>query len=230
MRAFLLCLLTLCPLIGNAQEFKKISCRFLCLDSANPAPPLLNIGEKDSEILCTIYTEEISPAVACTAKDNTINFISSVDRKPVATAKIPNNGKAFILIFVPAAKAPDALPWRVFVIEDSSANFPDGGAFVANFHNQEVRFVLGEKKLMLKSGSSHGFASPSKLDAFNMAPVSFEFQQKGTWRVAKESMLRFLPGMRYLFFAYIDPTSGRPKISTYRDMNVDSKPPAEAKP
>ena len=154
----------------------------------------------------------------------------SADRKPAATAKIPNTGKAFILIFVPAPKAPDALPWRVFVIEDSPANFPDAGAFVANFHNQEIRFILGEKKLMLKSGGAHGFASPTKLDSFNMAPVSFEFQQNGTWRVAKESMLRFLPGMRYLFFAYVDPTSGRPRISTFRDLSADSKANAAPEP
>lgn len=226
MRAFLLCLLLFYPLIGHAQEFKKISCRFLCLDAANPAPPLLNIGGKGVEIPCAIYTEELSPAVACMATENTINFISTVDRKPAATAKIPDNGKAFILIFVAAAKSPDALPWRVFVIDDSPANFPDAGAFVANFHNKDIRFVLGEKKLMLHSGGSHGFASPTKLDSFNMAPVSFEFEQDGTWRVAKESMLRFLPGMRYLFFAYVDPTSGRPRISTYRDTRLDSKPPA----
>jgi hypothetical protein len=226
MRAFLLCLLFFYPLIGNAQEFKKISCRFLCLDAANPTPPLLNIGGKGVEIPCTIYTEELSPAVACMAKENTINFISTVDHKPAATAKIPDNGKALILIFVAAAKAPDALPWRVFVIDDSPANFPDAGAFVANFHNKDIRFVLGEKKLMLHSGGSHGFASPTKLDSFNMAPVSFEFEQDGTWRVAKESMLRFLPGMRYLFFAYVDPTSGRPRISTFRDTRLDSKPQA----
>lgn len=226
MRVFLLCLLTLCPLTGSAAEFTKIPCRFLCLDAANPAPAMINVGEKDVEIPCTIYTEEPSPAVACIAKDNVITFISSVDRKPAAIAKLPDKGKKFILVFVRAAKAPDALPWRVFPIEDSPANFPDGGAFVANFHNQDVRFVIGEKKLMLKSGTSHGFASPSKLDAFNMAPVSFEFQQNGTWRVAKESMLRFLPGIRYLFFAYIDPKTGRPRISTYRDSNVDPEPPA----
>jgi hypothetical protein len=29
--------------------------------------------------------------------------------------------------------------------------------------------------------------------------------------------------MRYLFFAYVDPTSGRPRISTFRDLSADSK-------
>jgi hypothetical protein len=230
MRFISFCLFLLCPLVGHAQEFKKISCRFLSLNAETPTPPLLNVGDKGVEIPCTVHTEELSPAVACVAKDNTITFISSADRKAAATAKIPNTGKAFILIFVPAPKAPEALPWRVFVIEDSPANFPDAGAFVANFHNQEIRFILGEKKLMLKSGGAHGFASPTKLDSFNMAPVSFEFQQNGTWRVAKESMLRFLPGMRYLFFAYVDPTSGRPRISTFRDLSADSKANAAPEP
>jgi hypothetical protein len=230
MRSFLFCLSLLLPLVGYAQEFKKISCRFLCLDAENPVPPLLNVGEKGAEIPCTVHTAELSPAVACSAKDQTLTFLSAADRKPAATAKIPDSGKAFILIFVAAAKAPDALPWRVFVIEDSPANFPDGGAYVANFHNQDIRFVLGDKKLMLRSGTSHGFARPTQLDSFNMAPVSFEFQQNGTWRVAKESMQRFLPGTRYLFFAYVDPTSGRPRISTYRDLTIDAKPQGSPDP
>ena len=230
MRTLLLCLSLLSPLVGNGQEFKKISCRFLCLDAENPVPPLLNIGEKGAEIACAVHTAELSPAVVCAAKDQTISFLSAADRKPAATAKIPNTGKDFILIFVAAAKAPDTLPWRVFVIEDSPANFPDGGAYVANFHNQDIRFVIGDKKLMLRSGTSHGFARPTQLDSFNMAPVSFEFQQNGTWRIAKESMQRFLPGMRYLFFAYVDPTSGRPRISTYRDLTIDSRPQDTAEP
>lgn len=226
MRTIRLCLFLLCPAICHAQESRKVSCRFLGLDAENPTPTLLSVGAKGEEVSCAIYTETPSPAVACMAKGNIINFFSEGDRKPACAAKIPPEGNAFVLIFVASEKKTDALPWRAFVIEDSPKNFPDGGAFVANFHNQDIRFIIGESKLMLHSGGYHGFASPPKLDAFNMAPVRFEFQQDEVWRVAKESMLRFIPGMRYLMFAYVDPSSGRPRISTYRDMQPASKPPA----
>jgi hypothetical protein len=60
-----------------------------------------------------------------------------------------------------------------------------------------------------------------------MAQVVFQFQQGDTWRTASESLLRFLPGMRYLILAYVDPASGRPRIATYQDF---TPPPAPAKP
>ena len=214
MRTILLGLLLLLPV--HAQEARKTICRFLALDSFNPPPELLNVVDKAGEVRCTVTTNKLSPEVECLAKGNAVNFLFAADRKPAASATLPAKGSAFIMVFVAAAKNA-TLPWRVFVIEDTAKNFPDGGAFVANFHNQDIRFVLGEDKLMLHSAGSHGFAMPAKRDAFNMAPVMFEFMQNDQWRTASESMLRFTQGLRYLMFAYIDPESGRPKIVTYQD-------------
>jgi hypothetical protein len=226
MRTIHLCLFLLFSVICTAQESRKVSCRFLGLDENNPTSTILNVWDKDKEVSCEVYTESPSPAVECMARDNTINFISAADRKPAGTVKIPANGKAFVLLFVAAGKPTDSPPWRIFAIEDTPKNFPDGGAFVANFHTQDIRFIIGEDKLMLHSGGSHGFAPPAKLDAFNMAPVRFEFKQGEVWSVAKESMYRFIPGMRYLMFAYVDPASGRPRICSFRDMATSSRPSA----
>jgi len=108
---------------------------------------LINITDKSSdkgaEVTCTVPTNGLSPAIFCYAKGNTLNFIFSTDRTPAATVRIPPKGNAFILVFVAAAKAANTLPWRVLVIEDTPKNFPDGGAFVANFHNQDIRFLIG---------------------------------------------------------------------------------------
>ena len=231
MRAFYFCLLLLCPAISSAQDakdakdLKKVSCRLLGLDSSAPPPPLLNVADKDTAVACSVTTAALSPATVCFAKGNAINFVTAADRKLAATAIIPANVKTVILVFVRASKTTDIPPWRVFVIDDSAKNFPDGGAFVANFHNQDIRFVIGERKLMLHSAGSYGLPIPAKRDAFNMAPVVFEFQQDDRWRTASESMLRFVPGMRYLIFAYRDPASGRPRLSTYQVFKAISKPP-----
>lgn len=71
---------------------------------------------------------------------------------------------------------------------------------------------------MLHAAGSHGYAMPQKLDDFNMAPVTFELLLDDKWRTASESSLRFLPGMRYLIFAYLDPVTSRPRISTCQDL------------
>jgi hypothetical protein len=71
---------------------------------------------------------------------------------------------------------------------------------------------------MPKAAGAHGYAMPKERDDFNMAPVIFEFRHGEKWRIANESSLRFLPGMRYLIFAYLDPVSGRPRINTCQDL------------
>jgi hypothetical protein len=103
------------------------------------------------------------------------------------------------------------------VVEDSAKNFPDGGAFVANFHSQDIRFVIGETKLILHPGATYGVPIPTKRDSFNMAPVAFQFQQDGAWVGASETMLRFLPKTNYLMFTFMDKSSGRPRVVTFQD-------------
>lgn len=228
MRLLCFCLFVLCPVFANAQEGRKVSCRFVCFDGVPPPPPLINVFDKGIEVTCTIPANTFSEPLVCLAKANVITFVSSEDRKPVAAATIPEHVKAAILVFLPALKQPSPLAWRVFVIEDTVKNFPDGGVFVANFYKQDIRFVLGDRGLTLKSGTDHGFARPEKRDAFNMAPVIFQFQQDDSWRTASESLLRFVPGMRYLIFAYVDTTSGRPRIATFQDfMPIVTAPAAK---
>ena len=71
---------------------------------------------------------------------------------------------------------------------------------------------------MLHAAGANGYARPAERDAFNMSTVVFEVLENDKWRIANESALRFLPGMRYLIFAYTDPVSGRPRINTYQDF------------
>jgi hypothetical protein len=209
--------LFLSPLSASAQDGRPVSCRFVCMDGATPPQPMLHVGGKSVEVACPIPANNLSDPVICYAKENVITFLTSHDRKPAATAKIPSDQHSAILVFIPAPSPPSPLPWRVFVVDDSAKSFPDGGAFVANFFSKDIRFVIGEHKVQLRPSQSHGVASPTQRDEFNMAQVVFQFQEETTWRTASESLLRFLPGMRYLICAYIDPASGRPRIATFQD-------------
>ena len=220
MRIFWFSLLVLVRVPVSAAEAEtQVSCRFYSLESPSP-PPLLNISASGAEVTCKIPNGSISPEVVCIATGNQITLLSSADRQPAAIAKIPANLKRAILIFVAGPKTPGALPWRVFVIEDSTKNIPDGGAYVVNFHSQDIRCVIGEAKIQLRPAMSTGVRLPEKRDDFNMAPVALQFQLGETWRNASETMLRFLPGMRYLIFAYLDPASGRPKVHTIQDTKI----------
>jgi hypothetical protein len=83
---------------------------------------------------------------------------------------------------------------------------------------------MGEHKLILKPAGSHGVAMPNQRDEFNMAAVTFEFQQDKAWRSVSESLLRFVPGLRYLVIAYVDPASGRPRMFVSTDITPATSP------
>ncbi|WP_035605021.1 hypothetical protein [Haloferula sp. BvORR071] len=225
MRAFFLLLLfpITCLAAGSGND-RKVSCRFLALEGNPAVPALVNLAADGAELACEVPVATLSEEKACFAKGEAMSFLSQADKKPAAVAKVPAGMNAAILVFLPAEKGAE-IPWRVLVVEDSAKTLPDGGAFVANLHQQEIRFVVGQSKILLKPGTTHSMARPEGRDEFNMAPVVFQFPQKdNSWATASESMLRFVPGGRYLMFAYVDPPSGRPRIMTCKD----SKRPAAA--
>lgn len=209
------------PLHGQSEneDSRQVACRFLSFGGNAASPKSVQTKPLKGEgVNCPLPTSQLSPKITCAAYSNTIRFVTE-GGKPAGVAKIPSSATAAILLFVPApADKPDGAPWRVLVIEDSAKNFPDGGAFVANFHSGNIRFVLGEHRGALRPGGLKGYARPSERDTFNMAPVVFQFQQEDKWRIGNESALRFLPGMRYLILAYTDPTSKRPRIRTIQDL------------
>jgi hypothetical protein len=219
-RAFLLLIALLLPAIAAAQDLSPVQCRFLCFGGTDDSATVLAISEKGDEITCPLSSSSISAPIDCVAKGGKIIFLSPDDRKPAATATIPAAAKSVLLVFVKAQPKPGSatsLPWRVLVVDDSPKAFPDGGAYIANFHARDIRFVIGEHKGMLRPAGAHGYARPATRDAFNMAPVMFQFLHQDQWRTANESALRFVPGIRYLIFAFTDPASGRPRIRTYQD-------------
>jgi len=193
------------------------------MDGTAPPPPLVNVSAKGAEISCSVPANTFSAAIACYAKADAISFLTASDLKPAAAAVIPANVKAAILVFGPAPKPATGLPWQVSVIEDFAADFPDGGALVANLSSQGIRFVIDDNTVTLEAGKTHSCARPEKRDDFNMAAVVFQFQQNDSWQTVSENLLRFAPGMRYLIYAYQDPGSGHPRISTSQDF-----PPAKA--
>ena len=219
MRPFLLICALLLPALASAENLRQVRCRFLGFGGTDSSASVLALTDKGADVRCPLSTDSISQPLVCFAAENKITFLTPADRKPAATATIPAEVKNALLVFVtystPAAGEPS---WRILVIEDTPKNFPDGGAFIANFYNKDIRFIVGEHKGMLHPAGNHGYALPTERDAFNMAPVIFEFLQDDKWRTANESSLRFLPGIRYLMFAYVDPASGRPRISTFQDF------------
>lgn len=217
----------LLPIAIHAQETRTLSCRFLGFQTNESTTSLTCVAEKN-EVNCPFETSRISAPVNLVAVDGTLSFIDPKDRKPACSINVPPSVRQAIIVIMPNPKDP-AKPWRGFVIEDSAKHFPDGGALVVNLHVTNIRFVIGEHKHMLKPGDKFGMPMPKKRDDFNMATVAFEFSHKDHWIKASESRRRFTEGLRYLVLAFTDPSSQRPRLSTFQD-NPFKAAASQAKP
>lgn len=229
MRPLTLALFLLCSLLCQAQEPEPgaVRCRFITLANLKTPPTLVNISPTGAESHCKVEGNRFSEEKFCYANNGIIPFQFLDTGEPAASAKLPGKINSAILVVLPAPKNTTGLPWKIFVIDDSQKNFPFGGALVANFHRDNIAFVVGEHKIKLRPGMTHGFARPEQRDDFNMSVVNFQFQQGEAWRSASESKLRFIPAYRYLMFAYIDPGSGRPRLNTLKDFKPPPPPPKD---
>lgn len=213
MRFFLAFLLI--PVLAYAQQARTISCRFLGFQTTEETKSLTCVSEKN-EVLCPFDTSNLSSPVNLVAVDGVLTFIDSDQRKPALSVTVPATVRQALIVIMPNLKGA-ATPWRGFVIEDSAKHFPNGGALVVNLHSTQIRYVIGEHRYLLKPGNQYGVEMPKQRDDFNMSTVVFEFFHNDQWIKASESRLRFTEGLRYLTLAYTDPTSLRPRLTTFQD-------------
>lgn len=236
----LLVLAAVASLLANAgaeeAKLQPVQCRILCFERADDATELVTWGARaGSEATCPLATSMPSDPVRIGAINGVIRFFRKAaapaagagDAPPanqpprlpraVAVATLPANCDRALLLFVPEKQAEGRL-YNVVVIEEVSAAFPSGGAFVCNLYNSNVRFVVGEHKLQLGSRKVLHLPMPKQRDDFNMATVAVQFEDKqGGWRTATETRMRFTQGLRQILVTFLDKTSGRPRLRTFTD-------------
>lgn len=213
----MVCLWLLNYCFAYGQEPTPVTCHFLCFqrDAANTSKLGVKISD-DKIIDCPLPLELISDPIELTPNNNEIAFVKAAgDKVFSAKAKIPVGIRKALVLFIaaPAAKAP--LLYDTFVLDFSSKGFPKDGSVVVNLYAGEVRYVIGEHRILLKPGKTAELERPKKLNDFNMAGVRFEFLQDTKWRVAADTTVNFPPDQQQLFVAFLDPRSQRPQLRTF---------------
>ncbi|MEM9080245.1 MAG: hypothetical protein AAGC74_06075 [Verrucomicrobiota bacterium] len=220
-RLLLLILVSITPLFAQSDTpTRKIDCRFISISERSDLSSILNIATEDLEIACKVKRLKLDrERTECIAVNDVLTFVTAGDKKPLAKVRIPPSVDDAILIFVPDPSKEAKLPYRIFPIDDSDKNFPSAGASVVNFYGSQVRFIIGENKGLLEPFKSTGIKRPEKRDDFNMALVGVQFKNnQGSWQTVRETKVRFIPGLRYLVFTYVDPSSKRPTVKTVKDF------------
>jgi len=204
-----------------AQEIKPLNCRFIPLFESPDV--LINSGNSNEEVKIEVAKGRISKSYQCHTVDGVLSFLDQ-ERKPFSSVRIPKNIQAVILVLIKTPKTGEKA-WKIVPLEDSIEAFPPGGALAVNLHADDIRLIIGETKDTLKSLESKGYKRPTKRNNFNMASVAFQFKNnKNKWVNAKQTSYRFTETKRYLLLAYIDPTSKRPAVKTFKDAPRFSTP------
>lgn len=211
--AFLL--LALLSTVGAQDGAAVVTCRFLAFErSPDGIAALIAMAPGDQPVDCPLAMSALSKPVKLVAPGGKINFRkAATDPAPAAVATVPAGATAAIILFIPKGGESG---FGAVAIEDSAKGFPADGSVVLNLYKADVRFVIGEHKVLLPSGRIATVARPQKRDDFNMSGIAFQFQQGADWRTAAETMVRFPEGQRHLFVTYVDPRTNRPRLKSFR--------------
>ncbi|MCP5547399.1 MAG: hypothetical protein H7A50_08505 [Akkermansiaceae bacterium] len=202
--------------ITRAAEQRFVSCRLLNFQRDGGGVSEVFVLSAEGEALkCDVPRDNLSKPVPLPVVGKALVFRSEADGPPVSSPKVSENLRDALVLFLPPEK-PDA-GFRAVVIDGSEKSFPESGSLVLNLYSEEVRFVLGEHKILLPAGKTATLQRPAERDNFNMAAVMFQFRSKTGWRSAYETKSRFPEGQRHLYVSYVDPKGNRPRIRAYRD-------------
>ncbi|MBC7981265.1 MAG: hypothetical protein H7Y36_11950 [Armatimonadetes bacterium] len=205
------------PYLLHAQEATPVTCHFLCFqrDVANTSKLGAKAGD-DKIISCPLPLELVSDGIELAAYNNEISFVKAQgDKEVVAKAKIPAGIKKALVMFIaaPSTKAP--LLYDTFVLDFSNKGFPEDGSVAVNLYAGDVRYSIGEHRILLNAGKTAALARPKKLNEFSMAGVRFEFLQDSKWRMAIDTTVNFPLHQQQLFVAFLDPRSQRPQLRMF---------------
>lgn len=193
-----------------------LTCRLLNFErGGNGNNELIVVDQEGLPVQCKLPSDSLSKPVKLPVIERKLIFRREIAEPPVAIATVPSGITEALLVFLPSDDP--KFDYRPVVLDGSKKGFPESGCLVLNIYSEEVRFILGEHKIMLPPGKTAKLERPEQRDNFNMAGVVFQFKTDKGWRAAYETMSRFPEGQRHLYIAYVDPKSKRPKVRSYRD-------------
>ncbi len=216
MTSKIICLLSVFFVLPLKSEPREVACRFMYFGAEGAPPTILASSPDGVHVPCMTPTAAFSQLKKYLIENNTLRLVTE-DKKTLTNVAIRPNSDSVFIIIVQTAKEP-VVTCQTILVDDDKEKFPEGGAYVVNFNQGDIRFIIGEHKGTLKRAMFNGYEMPKNRDDYNMAPVKFWLENKGSWNVANESMLRFLPGIRYMFIAYVDPMTKRPTLRTLTDQ------------
>ena len=214
----------LLTLTAHAQEAARLGVRAFLMDPAHPAAQLYLRDTTGDVVKLSIASMELGKAQQTVPVNgslvlfNTATFDPKTPQSAVAASiAVPKNMKRAIVIIVPApANATPA--YRMVLIDDSPAAFPQGESRILSLAPLETAMEAGEHKLPCKPAAITSAPPVKRLDPYNMAQTNFYYRKDGSWIAFSECRMKYLDEFRQVFIIYMIPGSTAPVLTTLIDQ------------
>jgi hypothetical protein len=147
----------------------------------------------------------------------------AVDKKTsIATVKLPEVGKSFVVILIPSAKG----TYDPLVIPFNNTNFKGGDVYFHNNANKPILGLLGKTKMSLAPGKAT-IVTPSGYGDKRFYHVMLGVREADANRVIKSMKWPVSKTMRNYVFFYVDPRKNRITFRAVDEFMQPKKDPAE---
>ena len=215
------------------NPFKPLSCLLILLlapgslvaqDAAPASIRLLAFGRVGSEMEVAILgpdakaigkeplklpTQQLSPTRLVPVR--VLVFTAPTDPKKIlGKASLPDSGKEFILIFLPAAKDA-AIPYQVDVVALPETGFGSGDYVFVNYSGGPIGCLLGDEKLGVAHGKSAIYHPLKSGKGAGNRTIVCHQQKNGVWDPVPffSSRLIIQEGVRNLVLICLTPLTGQ---------------------
>lgn len=218
---------------ATAQSARQVMFRTLCLEHSGKVHEVTMPGSKNpaESVTVPLYTADLSPVIEGTFTGGEAVFYSAekdAEGKPVAAARGPlAKSSRQLFVFVPASGAGKPA-YEIKAYDDDTTSFKMGSVRAINLSPVPVRFVVsGTASPQIPSSKHAQFAHPSKVDEFNMFPVSVEFLSgDGKWVTGQSASWKATPRRRDIVVTLVNSKFKQPEVRMYSDIPpwLDAQP------
>ena len=205
-----------------AGEARRIKIRALLHDPLKPTAELYVQGATARERL-NLSLEGIAESQEATLTNGSLQIFSSLtadSAKPLAnlaaSAPAAANLKQAIVLIVPAG-GQSATPYRMMLIDDSTAAFPMGESRMVNLTTLEIACQAGEHRKLVKPASVEAIPKVTKVNDMNQAATQFYQKSGNNWVLLSERPTQYTDQLRNLFLLYTMPNVPEAQVRTLID-------------
>lgn len=221
------------PMASHAQQREDVGplqIRAVLHDPVHPTAELYLPDQAGTVVRLKLLAEGLSETQTTLPVNGSLVLYNTATVDPknpaaslAASVRVPPDTKRAILVVFPGpATAKPA--YRIVLINDAAAAFPNGESRVLSLIQVETAIEAGEHKLAVPGGKIIHVPPVKKVNEFNIAQTNFYYKEGKAWVPFTERQLQYLDEFRRIFIVHVTPGATQPFVTTIVDTTPVAVP------